>query len=141
MHPIDLVPTFLGAHEIPDEYRDKKDQYIELICDEMIPAVVKDKLAEFSDIFCEKGVFEIEDSRTIQQAAADAGLKLKFHADELASVGGAELAAEMKAISADHLVYASDAGINAMAKSGTAACCFRAPPSRSAPTDMPRPAR
>jgi len=121
VHPIDLVPTFLGAHEIPDEYRDKKDRYIELICDEMIPAVVKDKLAEFSDIFCEKGVFEIEDSRTIQQAAADAGLKLKFHADELASVGGAELAAEMKAISADHLVYASDAGINAMAKSGTAA--------------------
>ena len=121
IHDIDLVPTFLGAHEIPDEYRDKKDQYIELICDEMIPAVVKDNLAEFSDIFCEKGVFEIDDSRTIQKAAADAGLKLKFHADELASIGGAELAAELKAVSADHLVYASDAGIDAMAKSGTAA--------------------
>ena len=121
LHPIDLVPTFLGAHEIPDEYHDDVETYISLVNEEMLPAVVKDNLAEFSDIFCEEGVFDIDQSRRIQQAALDAGLKLKFHADELKSTGGAELAASMNAVSADHLVYASDEGIRAMAKSGTAA--------------------
>jgi len=120
-HPIDLVPTFLGAHEVPDEYREKREEYRELVINEMIPAVVKNKLAEYSDIFCEKDVFEIEDSRAIQQAAKDAGLKLRFHADELASIGGAELAAELGARTADHLVYISDAGIRAVARSGTVA--------------------
>ncbi|PKK82142.1 MAG: imidazolonepropionase [candidate division Zixibacteria bacterium HGW-Zixibacteria-1] len=118
---IDLIPTFLGAHEVPDEYRDKRPAYIKLLTDEMIPRVVKGKLAEFCDIFCEEGVFSIEESRTIMTAAKKHGLKLKFHADELASSGGAELAAEMGAVSADHIVYASDAGIKAMAASGTAA--------------------
>jgi len=118
-HLIDLIPTFLGAHEIPDEYRNNREEYIELIINEMIPAVVKDNLAEFSDIFTEEGVFTINESRHIQQAAQKAGLKLKFHADELQSTGGAELAAELKAVSADHLVYISDNGINAMAKAGT----------------------
>jgi len=121
MHKIDLIPTFLGAHEVPDEYRDKRDTYIELLTDEMIPKVAEENLAEFCDIFCEEGVFDIEESRTIMTAAQKHGLKLKFHADELASTGGAELAAEMNAVSADHIVYASDAGIKAMAKSGTAA--------------------
>ena len=120
-HAIDLVPTFLGAHEVPDEYRDKREQYIDLIINEMIPAVVRDNLAEFSDIFCEEGVFDIKESRKIQQAAARAGLKLKFHADELKSTGGAELAASLNAVSADHLVYISKAGIKAMAESGTVA--------------------
>jgi len=120
-HPIDLVPTFLGAHEIPDEYRNDRAAYIDLIINEMIPAVVKDKLAEYSDIFCEEGVFDIEESRNIQSAAAKAGLRLKFHADELADTGGAKLAAEMGAVSADHLVYISEAGIDAMAKAGTVA--------------------
>ncbi len=121
VHPLELVPTFLGAHEVPDEYRDKRNEYIDLIINEMLPAVTKDGLAEFSDIFCEKGVFDIEESRRIQQAALDAGLKLKFHADELESTGGGELAASMDAVSADHLVYISDAGIRAMADAGTAA--------------------
>ncbi len=122
IHPIDLIPTFLGAHEVPDEYRDKRSEYIDLIINEMIPKVVSEKLAEFSDIFCDKGVFEIEESRKIQQVAKDAGLKLKFHADELVDgFGAAELAASMSARSADHVVYASDAGIKAMAKSKTAA--------------------
>jgi len=121
VHQMDIVPTFLGAHEVPDEYRDKREDYISLLIDEMIPAVTKDKLAEFSDIFCEEEVFDIEESRRIQSAAAAAGLKLKFHADELASTGGAELAAEMNATSADHLVYISDAGMKAMAVSGTVA--------------------
>ncbi len=120
-HPVDLVPTFLGAHEVPDEYRDKRSQYVDLIINEMIPAVVRDNLAEFSDIFCEEGVFDVEESRKIQKAALDAGLKLKFHADELKSTGGAELAASLNAVSADHLVYISDSGIKAMAAAGTAA--------------------
>jgi imidazolonepropionase len=120
-HPMDLVPTFLGAHEIPDEYRDRQDAYVDLVINEMIPAVVKENLAEYCDIFCEEGVFEIEDSRKIMTAAKDAGLKLRFHADELASIGGAELAAELGASSADHLVYISDQGIKAMARSRTVA--------------------
>lgn len=120
-HPIDLIPTFLGAHEVPDEYRDKHEQYVELVINEMIPAVTKDKLAEFSDIFCEEGVFTVDESRRIQNAAKNAGLKLKFHADELQSTGGAELAASLGAISADHLVHISDEGIKAIAKSGTVA--------------------
>ncbi len=120
-HPIDLIPTFLGAHEVPDEYRSNRNEYVELVINEMIPAVTERKLAQFSDIFCEEGVFDIEQSRKIQQAAKDSGLKLKFHADELKSTGGAELAASMGAVSADHLVYTSDTGISAMANSGTVA--------------------
>ena len=120
-HPIDLIPTFLGAHEVPDEYRSRPDEYVQLVIDEMIPAVVKYNLAEFSDIFCEEGVFDIEQSRKIQTAASKAGLKLKFHADELKSTGGAELAASLGAVSADHLVYISDNGIKALAESKTAA--------------------
>jgi len=119
--PIDLIPTFLGAHEIPDEYRDDHDAYIDLINNEMLPAVVNGELAEFSDIFTEVGVFSIEESRRVQAAAKAAGLKLKFHADELESLGGAELAAELGAVSADHLVYISEAGIKAMAAAGTVA--------------------
>jgi len=120
-HKIDLIPTFLGAHEVPDEYRDKRDAYIKLLTDEMIPRVAKENLAEFCDIFCEEGVFNIEESRTIMTAAKKHGLRLKFHADELASSGGAELAAELGAVSADHIVHASNAGIRAMAKAGTVA--------------------
>ncbi len=120
-HPVELVSTFLGAHEVPDEYRSKREAYIDLIINEMLPAVTKNKLAEFSDVFCEEGVFTVDESRRIQSAARDAGLKLKFHADELTSTGGAELAAELKAVSADHLGYISDTGIKALAASGTAA--------------------
>jgi imidazolonepropionase len=121
LHPVEMVPTFLGAHEVPDEYRDRREDYIKLIIDEMLPAVTAEGLAEFSDIFCEEEVYNIEESRRIQQAALDAGLKLKFHADELKSTGGAELAASMGARSADHLVYVSEDGIKALARSGTAA--------------------
>ena len=120
-HPMDLVPTFLGAHEVPDEYRDDREKYIDIVVNEMIPLVAERGLAEYSDIFCEDGVYGIEESRRIQSAAQKAGLGLRFHADELASVGGAELAAELNARTADHLVYASDDGIRAMAKAGTVA--------------------
>ena len=120
-HPVDLTPTFLGAHEFPDEYRQRRQEYVELVINEMIPAVAERRLAEYSDVFCEDGVFDIEQSRRIQMAAKAAGMKLRFHADELTPYGGAELAAEMTAASADHLVYISDHGISALARSGTVA--------------------
>lgn len=115
---LDVVPTFLGAHEIPDEYRDNTEGYIELLINEMIPAVVEDNLAEYCDIFCESHVFNVEQSRRILLAAQKSGLKIKLHADELTSIGGAELAAELGAVSADHLVAASDEGIRRMAEVG-----------------------
>jgi imidazolonepropionase len=118
-HPLDLVPTFLGAHEIPDEYREVKNGYIDLIINEMLPRVAERNLAVFSDIFCEKDVFELEDSERIQLAAREHGLHLKFHADEIVNLGGAQLAAKLGAVSADHLVYISEEGISAMARKGT----------------------
>jgi imidazolonepropionase len=118
-HPLDLVPTFLGAHEIPDEYRDNKSGYVDLIINEMLPQVAERNLAVFSDIFCEKDVFELEESERIQLAAKEHGLHLKFHADEIVNLGGAQLAARLGAVSADHLVYISEEGINAMAQAGT----------------------
>jgi imidazolonepropionase len=121
MHPIDLVPTFLGAHEIPDEYRNNRDNYINLLINEMLPIVAKRKLADFCDVFCEENVYTVEESRRIQEGAKNIGLKLKFHADELKSTGGAELAASMGATSADHLVYISDTGIKALTASRTVA--------------------
>ncbi|HHI03069.1 MAG TPA: imidazolonepropionase [candidate division Zixibacteria bacterium] len=120
-HPIDLIPTFLGAHEVPDEYRDKREKYIDLLINEMIPKVAENRLAEFCDIFCEEGVFNVDESRRIMETAKKQGLKLKFHADELGPSGGSELAAELGAVSADHLVHISDKGIEAMAEAGTVA--------------------
>jgi len=120
-HPIDLVPTFLGAHEFPDEYRSDREGYVRLLIEEMIPLVAKRNLAKYCDIFTEAGVFDIDQSRRIMSAAKQNGFELKFHADELKSVGGAKLAAELGAVSADHLVYASDNGIAAMAKAKTIA--------------------
>lgn len=112
--PITIVPTFLGAHEIPDEYRSNRDKYIDILIKEMIPAVAEEKLAVFCDVFCEKDVFSVEESEKILMAAKDHGLIPKLHADELHSTGGAELAAKVKAISADHLLMISDEGIGAM---------------------------
>jgi imidazolonepropionase len=119
--PLDLVPTFLGAHEVPDEYRENREKYINILIKEMIPRVVEENLAEFCDIFTEEEVFNIEESRKIMTVAKEAGLKLKFHADELGGSGGAELAAELGAVSADHLVHISNNGIKALAKSETVA--------------------
>lgn len=114
-----IVSTFLGAHAVPKEYKGRTDEYIDLMIKEMLPAA-KGK-AEFCDIFTEKNVFEIEDSRRFMKAAKEAGFKLKFHADEIVTLGGAELAAELGAVSADHLLHVSDKGIADMAKSGTVA--------------------
>jgi imidazolonepropionase len=118
IHPIDLIPTFLGAHEIPEEYKNKRREYIKLIIEKMIPEVAKRKLAVFCDIFCEKGVFDIEESREILNAAKKHGFKLKLHADQLTPLGGAKLAAELGAISADHLEFIDDEGIRMMKQAG-----------------------
>jgi len=120
-HTMDVVPTFLGAHEFPDEWRDDRDGYVDLLVNEMIPAVAGEKLARFCDVFCEEGVFTVEQSRRVLEAAREHGMEPKLHADELHSGGGAELAAELGATSADHLVCASDAGISAMAEAGVVA--------------------
>ncbi|MBC8183413.1 imidazolonepropionase [candidate division KSB1 bacterium] len=119
IHAIDLIPTFLGAHEIPDEYRAKRKDYIQLIIKEMIPRVAERKLAEFCDIFCEDHVFNLDETETILGAAQEAGLKLKIHADQLTSSGGTELAAKMNAVSADHLDYISPKAIEQIKMSGT----------------------
>ena len=117
-HHIDIVSTFLGAHEIPKEYKNKPDQYIGLVCGEMIPKIVEEKLAEFCDIFCEKGVFSPKQARFILQTAQAFGMKLKIHADQIHSTGGAELAAEFGAVSADHLDCISNEGMHLMKKAG-----------------------
>lgn len=122
--PVRLVPTFLGAHEIPMEFRDtaaRRREYVDLVIHEMIPRVAREKLAVFADVFCEPGVYSVAESREILAAARAAGLKVKLHADELTSSGGAELAAEMGATSADHLAAISEKGIQALASSGTVA--------------------
>jgi imidazolonepropionase len=117
-HEIDLIPTFMGAHEIPPEYKESPDEYVRLVCSEMIPRVVARKLAVFCDVFCETGVFNTMQTRVIMQTAQAYGLKIKIHADELSNTGGAELAAEFDAVSADHLIYAGDEGIHLMQKAG-----------------------
>jgi imidazolonepropionase len=114
-HPMDIVPTFLGAHAVPTEYKDNPDEYVNLITDEIIPKVAARKLAEFCDVFCEKGVFDVEQSRRILLKGKEHGLKPKLHADEMTRLGGAELAAEMQAVSAEHLLFSSDDGLRAMA--------------------------
>ncbi|NHM26496.1 imidazolonepropionase [Desulfofundulus sp. TPOSR] len=119
--PVDLVPTFLGAHAIPPEYKDDPEGYVDLVVDEMLPAVAREGLAEFCDVFCEEGVFSVEQTRRILARARDLGLKLKLHADEIVSLGGAELAAELGATSADHLVQVSEEGIRRLSGSRTVA--------------------
>ena len=120
-HVVDVVPTFLGAHEFPDEWRDDREGYVEHLIDDMMPAVAAEKLARFCDVFCEEGVFTVEQSRRVLTAARAHGMEPKLHADELHAAGGGELAAELKAASADHLVCVSDDGIAALAASGVVA--------------------
>ena len=120
-HPVRVVPTFLGAHEVPPEHRATRDRYVSLLIEEMIPAVAQRGLAVFADVFCEQGVFSIDESRRILLAARERGMKLRIHADELAATGGAELAGELGARSADHLVHVSPAGMQALAASGCVA--------------------
>ena len=120
-HPVDVVSTFLGAHAVPEEYRGNGDGFIDYLISEVLPDIAALKLAEFCDVFCERGVFSVEQSKQLLEKARTYGLKLKLHADEMTMLGGAELAAELGVVSADHLLYASDRGIEKMAKAGVVA--------------------
>lgn len=119
--PVDLVPTFLGAHAIPEEYKDDPDGFVDLVIQEMLPAISPLGLARFCDVFCEEGVFSVEQTRRILLEAKRLGFELKIHADEMVTLGGAELAAELGATSADHLMMISDQGIEMLAASETIA--------------------
>ena len=120
-HPIEIVPTFLGAHTVPREFRDARTRYIDLLNKEMIPKVAQERLAEFCDVFCEEKAFTVEESKKILETGKQYGLKPKIHADQLSPGGGAELAAEVGAFSADHLEYVSQEGIKKMAEKGVTA--------------------
>ena len=113
-HSMDVAVTFLGPHALPQEYKGKENEFIDFQIQEVLPKVVEENLAEFADIFCEKNVFDIEQSRRFLKKAKEMGLKLKIHADEIVQLGGAELAAELEAVSADHLLQVSEQGIDDM---------------------------
>src|SRR5262249_6954068 len=119
--PIELVPTFMGAHDVPLEYRDRRSAYVDLLLDEMIPAVAAQGVAEWCDVFCEAGGFTPGDTRRILVAARGAGMKLRLHADELGPSGGSRVAAELGVRSADHLIYVDEQGANGLAAAGVAA--------------------
>lgn len=120
-HPVDLVHTFLGAHAIPQEYKGNNEAYIKILVEEMMPKVKELGLAEFCDVFCEEGVFSVEDSEYILSKAKELGFKLKIHADEIVPIGGAELAARLGCVSADHLMAASDQGLQDICKNNVIA--------------------
>jgi len=120
-HPVDIVPTFLGAHTVPKEFKNNRKGYVDLLTEEMIPRIAERKLAEFCDVFCEEKAFNLEESKKILETGKRYGLKPKIHADQLSSGGGAELAAEVGAYSADHLEYVSLNGIERMAEKGVTA--------------------
>ncbi|MCD8511211.1 MAG: imidazolonepropionase [Bacillus sp. (in: Bacteria)] len=117
-HPVDIVSTFMGAHAIPMEYKDRPDEFVDLVVNEMIPRVAQLGLAEFNDVFCEKGVFTPEQSERILEAGKTHGLLPKIHADEIEPYEGAEVAAKVGAVSADHLLKVSDKGMEEMAAAG-----------------------
>ena len=120
-HAIDVVPTFMGAHEVPPEYRDRRGEYVDLVIEEMLPAVAAEKLATWCDVFCESGVFSPDESLRILQAGLRHGLKARIHADELGASGGSQVAAQIGARSADHLIFVPDQGISALASAGVVA--------------------
>ena len=119
--PVRLVPTFLGAHVVPPEFRDDRAGYLALLTDELIPRIARERLAAFCDVFVERSAFTVDEARRLLRAGQAVGLGAKLHADQLSAGGGAELAAEVGAVSADHLECASDAGIAAMARAGVVA--------------------
>ena len=123
-HPIDLVSTFMGAHAVPKEHKESKDTFITLVCNEMLPVVTKKNLAEFCDIFCEAGVFSLNETRFILSKAKSLGMKIKMHTEEITNSGGALLAAELGCISAEHLIKIDHAGIKALSESGVIALCL-----------------
>ena len=125
-HLVDVVPTFMGPHAIPPEYEGRGDEYIDMVIDEMLPAVKEKGLAEFCDIFCEDSVFNAEQSRKYMAAAKSLGFALKIHADEIEAIGGSELAGELGATSAEHLIAITESGQKALAEGGVTAMCLPA---------------
>jgi imidazolonepropionase len=119
--PWELVPTFLGAHAFPPEFTANREGYVRLLVDEMLPEISRCRLARFCDVFCDVGAFTLEETEVILRKAQELGFKLKLHADELSPLGGAELAARLGAVSADHLLCVTEAGIDALARSETVA--------------------
>ena len=125
-HPMDVAATFMGAHALPPAYKENREGYLRLLCEEMIPAVAKEQLASFCDVFCETGVFTAEESRRILECGREYGLIPKIHADEIDPIGGSQLAGEIGAISAEHLIVCPEDGIDSMARGGTIACLLPA---------------
>jgi imidazolonepropionase len=128
IHPVDIVPTFMGAHEIPGEYRNRTHDYIDFLILQVLPEVREKNLAEFFDVFCEEGVYSVEESRKLISAAKEVGLKISIHADEFSPLGGAVLAVEEGAASADHLIKVTDEGIRKLSESPTVATLLPAVP-------------
>ncbi|MST51190.1 imidazolonepropionase [Hornefia butyriciproducens] len=125
-HAMDVVPTFMGPHAIPEEYKGRPDDFIDMICGEMLPYVKEHKLAEFADIFCEDSVFNYEQSRKYLLRAKELGFGLRIHADEIEAIGGSRLAGELGCVSAEHLISIDEDGLESMAKGGTIAMCLPA---------------
>ena len=125
-HPMDLVATFMGAHLVPAEYKNDREAYVRLVCEEMMPAVREQGIAKFCDVFCEADTFTVEESRRILKAGLKYGLRPKIHADEIEAIGGSRLAGEIGAISAEHLIVCPPEGIDALAKGGVIACLLPA---------------
>jgi len=121
-HAMDVVPTCMAAHAVPPEFAGRADDYVDCVCNEILPRVAEERLAQFCDLFCETGVFSVAQSRRILETARSLGLGRKIHADEINSLGGAQLAGEVCAVSAEHLIATSDAGVCALAKGGVTAC-------------------
>lgn len=117
-HPITLIPTYLGAHAVPEEYKNFREEYVDQVIHEAVRIISREKLAEFIDCFCEDGVFSLEESRRILKYGKEAGLKVRIHADEIEPMGGAQLAAELKAVSAEHLLSTSEDGMVSMRDNG-----------------------
>ena len=125
-HPIDLVATFMGAHLVPAEYKANREEYVRLVCEEMMPRVKEQGIAKFCDVFCEADTFTVEESRQVLEAGLRYGLRPKIHADEIEAIGGSQLAGELGAISAEHLIVCPPEGIESMAKGGVIACLLPA---------------
>ena len=125
-HRMDLVATFMGAHLVPAEYKSNREEYVRLVCEEMMPKVKEQGIAKFCDVFCEADTFTVEESRQVLEAGLKYGLRPKIHADEIEAIGGSELAGEIGAVSAEHLIVCPPSGIASMARGGTVACCLPA---------------
>lgn len=125
-HPMDIVPTFMGAHLVPAEYKQDREAYIRLVCEEMIPKVKEQGIARYCDVFCEADTFTVEESRRILEAGRQYGLIPKIHADEIEAIGGSQLAEEVSAISAEHLIVCPPEGIASLARGGVIACLLPA---------------